>query len=141
MRNFFYYFYYRLKQANSSPRAAGSGGELAAFITIVLLLVLNCLSVYFVLIRLINNAFVFRIWREDKVFNGVISLLIIVAVPVSVYAWYRYHISQIEQVLVDYRNESLEARRIGGVLILGYILFSCVLLILALFSPAFLIIM
>jgi hypothetical protein len=137
MRNFFYYFFYRLRQANSNPAAADLGGEQPAFISIVLLLILNCLSVYFILIRLIDNDFVAWLWKEDKAFNRIVSLLVMAGIPAGVYGWYRNHQTQIEQALQAYRAESSEERRVGGALIMGYMLLSCALLILALFAPAF----
>ncbi len=135
MINFFYYLYYRLKQANSQPSAHQSEGTSAAYISIVLLLIINCLSVYFLAIGFLNQKFAHRIWTEDKIFNQVVSFLIILLVPAGVYGWYKKHLNRIEQTLLHYRNENSDERRVSGVLIMGYIFASCLLLILSLLSP------
>ena len=134
MLNFFYYFYYRIREANNNAGPVSAGAERAAYFTLVILLILNSISVYFLLIQLVNHQLGALLW-QDKWLNRIITLFLGVAVPVGVYGWYKLRQRQIEQSLIDFKNESSDERRVGGALILAYIFTSCGLLIYTLFLP------
>jgi len=134
MLNFFYYFYYRIREANNNAGPISASAERAAYFTLVLLLILNCISVYFIFIQLVNNQLGALLW-QDKWLNRIIIFFLGITVPVGVYGWYKLRQHQIEQTLTDYKNESSDERRVGGALIMAYIFTSCGLLIYALFLP------
>ena len=134
MLNFFYYFYYRIREANNQTGPITSQAERAAYFTLVALLILNCLSIYFLLIQFLDYAVAEQFWK-NKGLNRYITLLVAGAIPLGVYWWYRFRQPQIEQILAGYKSESSDERRVGGALIMAYIFSSCGLLIFALFLP------
>ncbi len=134
MLNFFYYFYYRIREANNRSGPISANAERAAYFTIVILLVLNSLSVYFLLLGLFNQQLGAWLW-QDKLLNRFISLFLALVVPLGVYGWYKLRQPQIEQMLTGFKAESSDERRVGGALIMAYIFTSCGLLIYSLFLP------
>jgi hypothetical protein len=134
MLNFFYYFYYRIREAHTNSGPQSNHAARAAYFTLVILLVLNGLSLYFLLIEVFPTTFVLSM-SQDKLINRCITLVLALVIPTGVYWWYRYRQAHIEQALLDFRAENSDQRRIGGALIMGYIFSSCGLLIYAIFAP------
>ncbi|GEO05670.1 hypothetical protein AAE02nite_33340 [Adhaeribacter aerolatus] len=134
MLNFFYYFYYRIREANNPSGTVSANGGWAAYFTIVILLILNCLSIYFLLLGLFNQQLGAWLW-QDKQLNRFITLFLALVISIGVYGWYKLRQSQIEQTLTGFKTESSDERRVGGALIMAYIFTSCGLLIYALFLP------
>jgi len=134
MLNFFYYFYYRIREANNKSGNDLNQANRAAYFTLVILLMLNALSLYFISLRLFHNDLVDTLWK-DKFSNRVITIALGIMVAGGVYAWYRLRHLQIDQALTHFKSESSDERRVGGVMILAYIFSSCGLLIYAMFLP------
>ena len=134
MLNFFYYFYYRLQEGNNPHGLFTNQARRAAFFTLVLLLLLNCLSVYFLFIQSIDYAVAEQFW-ENKNLNRFITFFMAAAVPLGVYGWYHFRRKQIDKIFAGYKYEGSDERRVGGVLVMAYIFCSCGLLIFALFLP------
>lgn len=134
MLNFFYYFYYRIREANNRIGPISPNAEHAAYFTLVILLILNGLSVYFLIIGLFNQQLGPWLWQE-KPLNRYITVGLGILMPAAVYGWYKLRQPQIEQTLTDFKAESSEERRVGGVLIMAYIFTSCGLLLYTLFLP------
>lgn len=134
MLNFFYYFYYRIREANNQTGPISNQAERAAYFTLVVLLILNTLSVYFLLIQSVNYEVAAQFWK-DKGLNRYITFFVAAAIPLTVYWWSRFRRHQIDQILTGFKSESSDERRVGGVLIMAYIFSSCGLLIFALFLP------
>jgi len=134
MLNFFYYFYYRIREANNQTGPTSNQAERAAYLTIVILLIINSLSIYFLLIQTLDYSVAEQFWK-DKGLNRYITLLVAAAIPLGVYWWYRFRQKQIEQILTGFKTESSDERRVGGALVMAYIFSSCGLLIFALFLP------
>lgn len=134
MLNFFYYFYYRIREANNLTGTVSNQAQRAAYFTLVVLLILNGMSVYFLVIQSVDYAVAEQFWI-DKELNRLITLLLTAVIPLGVYWWYRLQSKQIEQILAGFKSERSDERRIGGLLIMAYIFSSCGLLIFALFLP------
>ncbi|MDB5261958.1 MAG: hypothetical protein JWQ14_1239 [Adhaeribacter sp.] len=134
MLNFFYYFYYRIREAQKHPGKAAGNAAGAAYFTLVILLMLNGLSGYFLLMQLLHNNLTSRLWQDEHL-NQLITLFLGIAIPAGVYGWYKFRQPQIEQTLLDFKSESSDERRVGGALIMAYIFTSCGLLLYTFFLP------
>jgi hypothetical protein len=134
MLNFFYYFYYRIREAQNRSGPASGNAAGAAYFTLVILLILNGLSGYFLLLQLLHTEWVAHLW-QDKRLNQIVTLFFAMVIPAAVYCWYKFRQPYIEQTLLDFKTESSDERRVGGALIMAYIFTSCGLLLYALFLP------